>query len=69
MKLKTRALVFRALEEGLSYGLRRTYKYVDAPLGLDDWNEARQADLLEHLIGALDEIVAEWDPTERGCAR
>ena len=31
LRLRTYALVSRAVEEGVAYGLQRAYKYADAP--------------------------------------
>lgn len=61
MKLKVRELFERALEEGLAYGLMRSYKHDDAPRRLEDWTPERQGALVAHLLGALDEIIADWE--------
>jgi hypothetical protein len=60
MRLKTRDLVERALDEGLSYGIRRLHKYRDAPMSEGDWDLGVRGQLLDHLMDALDEIVADW---------
>lgn len=60
MILRERDLIERALEEGLRYGMMRSYKYDDAPRHGEDWTEDQFAALVQHLMAALDEIVAEW---------
>ncbi len=66
MKLKVRDLFRRALEEGFRYGITRAFKHLDQDaLTADEWREERRVDeMVDHLMSALDEIVADWDDIE-----
>lgn len=64
LRLRTRDLFIRAIDEGTRYGVMRVYKHLDDPLAHEDWNEERISQLVDHIINALDEIVADWGDRE-----
>lgn len=65
VQVRLRTLLAQAIDDGLQTGLRRAYKYDDAPRGVGDWDARARDGIANEIWLAIDDVC---DISDEPCA-